>query len=123
MSWKGWYEQNGHRANMTIGQFKVKSNKISGKGSDEQGDFEFVGFYDSHNEVHFIKKYLGKHEVHYRGKREGQTISGTWTLEGGYSGPFFLYKEREWTGHYMQGGNPGEMKIESLKFRGGKVSG
>ena len=122
MSWKGWYEQNGARSKMVIGKFKVKDNKISGEGQDEVGKFVFAGLYDTANEVHFIKRYLGQHEVHYKGKREGQTISGTWSVMG-MSGTFYLYKEREWSGHYKQGGNANQMKIDSLKFRQGKITG
>ena len=120
--WKGWYEQDGQRSEMTIGKFKVKENKISGSGEDPNGKFEFIGFYGPDGTAHFVKQYKGAHQVKYEGKREGQTITGTWSLMG-MSGPFHLYKERKWAGHYVQNGSHEAMHIDSLKFKKGTVSG
>lgn len=120
--WKGWYEQDGSRQEMRIQKFKVKDSKISGKGHDAVGEFEILGYYTASGSVHFIKKYKGAHEVHYNGQRDKQTISGKWTLEA-YNGGFHLYKEREWQGHYSQGGSNHEVKIEALRFKSGKISG
>ena len=69
-----------------------------------------------------MKQYKGAHQVHYQGKREGQTISGQWSVQG-MTGNFFLYKEREWAGHYVQDGAHQEMKLGSLKIKGEKISG
>ncbi len=76
--WRGWYEQNGERHEMRIQKFKVKSHKISGEGSDVNGEFEIVGYYTSKNSIHFIKQYKGAHQVHYTGARLGQSMTGRW---------------------------------------------
>ena len=81
-----------------------------------------MGYYTDSGSVHFIKKYKGAHEVHYNGQKEKQTISGKWSLQG-HSGGFHLYKEREWHGHYSQGGSNHDMKLNSLRFKNGKISG
>ena len=53
--WKGWYEQNGNKHEMRLKKFKVKGNKIQGKGKDEVGEFEFMGFYTQDKNVQFVK--------------------------------------------------------------------
>ncbi len=120
--WRGWYEQNGTNHEMRLKKFKVKGNKIEGKGQDDHGKFFFTGFYTSENKVQFIKQYEGAHQVHYEGKREGQTLHGRWNLAG-MSGGFYLYKENEWDGHYVQQGVQHPMKFGSLKIKGDRISG
>ena len=39
------------------------------------------------------------------------------------NGNFYLFKEREWVGHYAQDGAQHEMKLGSLKIKGEKISG
>lgn len=39
------------------------------------------------------------------------------------NGNFYLFKEREWVGHYVQDGAQHEMKLGSLKIKGEKISG
>ena len=39
------------------------------------------------------------------------------------TGGFYLCKEREWAGHYVQDGNHQEMKLGSLKIKGDCIVG
>ena len=119
--WKGWYEQDGTRTEMRIQKFRIKDGIIKGKGHDSVGEFEIQGSYTD-SSVNFIKKYKGAHEVHYSGHKEKQTLTGKWNLQG-LQGNFHLIKEREWKGHYSQGGQNHEMLIDSLRFKNGKISG
>ncbi len=119
--WKGWYEQNGEKHEMRLKKFNVKGSKISGKGQDENGEFEFIGSYTADKQVKFVKQY-NAYQVHYEGVRAGQTLQGHWSVNG-LSGGFYLYKEREWVGHYVQDGNHQEMKLGSLKIKGEHITG
>ena len=120
--WKGWYQQGGFRHDMKISKFKVKGSKIEGKGADDEGHFEFIGFYGPDGHTRFIKQYEGKHQVAYEGRREGQTISGHWEVNG-MKDEFHIFKERKWAGHYNQHGVDHEMELASLKFKKGHISG
>ena len=78
--WKGWYEHNGTKTEMRLKKFNVKGNKISGKGHDEVGDFDVIGYYTAEKKVSFVKQYKGAHQVMYNGEKDGQSISGHWAL-------------------------------------------
>ena len=53
--WKGWYEQGGQKSEMRLKKFNVKGNKVQGKGSDQVGEFEIIGFYTTDKHVQFVK--------------------------------------------------------------------
>ena len=69
--WKGWYEQGGQKVEMRLKKFNVKGNKVQGKGKDEVGEFEMIGFYTADKQVQFVKQYKGAHQVHYAGSKAG----------------------------------------------------
>ena len=50
---------------------------IQGKGSDEVGEFLIQGTLDGQN-IKFVKQYIGKHRIFYRGNYQGNIIRGTW---------------------------------------------
>ena len=90
------------------------------------GEFEISGFYDGSNNVQFVKYYRGAHMVHYAGKRDGDVISGQWTIDGGNNGAFQLseHRKRQWEGYYQQYGVKHPMTFAYLEFEcGGKISG
>ncbi len=54
---------------------------IKGDGDDDVGRFLITGRYDeASRECHWTKRYLGAHDVYYRGFREGKGIWGTWEI-------------------------------------------
>ncbi len=121
--WRGWYEQFGERHEVRIQRLKVKDGRITGKGKDDVGKFDIIGFYSADGVVNFIKRYKGQHEVSYSGVREGQSITGKWNIHGEWNGTFQLYKERQWSGHYSQNGAQHEMIFEILRFKNDKITG
>ena len=63
---------------------------LSGTGTDDIGPFLIKGRYDSATtECYWTKTYVGRHDVFYRGFREGKGIWGTWEIaiqhHGGFS--------------------------------------
>ena len=64
---------------------------VSGDGSDDIGQFVLAGrFDDTNGECYWTKTYIGAHEVHYRGFREGKGIWGLWELPN-ESGGFHIW--------------------------------
>ncbi|MBL8794755.1 MAG: hypothetical protein JNM56_12680 [Planctomycetia bacterium] len=54
---------------------------MTGAGRDWAGNFVIQGRYDlASGECHWTKRYVGKHDVFYRGFNEGKGIWGTWEL-------------------------------------------
>src|SRR5215211_4015003 len=66
-------------------------HEVSGDGSDDVGQFVVTGRYDETNgECYWTKTYLGRHDVYYRGFREGKGIWGLWEFPG-ESGGFHIW--------------------------------
>jgi hypothetical protein len=67
---------------------EFKTGSISGEGADGIGEFVIDGGYSqSDGECWWIKTYIGRHSVEYRGFREEKGIWGTWTIrhtKGGF---------------------------------------
>ena len=60
---------------------RFSMGKMTGTGSDRVGNFDVDGKYElSDGKCEWIKKYVGKHSVDYRGFNEGKGIWGTWTI-------------------------------------------
>lgn len=65
---------------------------LTGQGRDWVGEFLIRGQYDLNDgSCHWVKSYLGKHDVFYKGYNEGKGIWGAWeiaaeteTLTGGF---------------------------------------
>lgn len=60
----------------------VKDGVVQGHGSDAVGEFHIFGH---HNEkkVKFIKQYIGKHSVEYKGHvHNGTKLTGKWEVSG-----------------------------------------
>jgi hypothetical protein len=63
-----------------------------GNGSDDVGRFLIKGRYDSqYRECHWTKRYIGAHDVFYRGFREGKGIWGTWEINIFGHGGFLIW--------------------------------
>lgn len=73
--------------------------KITGDGSDNVGAFSIKGTYDAASgECHWIKTYLGRHDVAYRGFREGKGIWGTWEIANDNHGGFHIWPKESGEG-------------------------
>jgi hypothetical protein len=54
---------------------------VSGHGSDDIGHFVVSGRFDgTKGECYWTKTYIGRHDVYYRGFRDGKGIWGLWEL-------------------------------------------
>jgi len=65
---------------------------VTGEGRDVVGRFTFGGEYDeATGEVRLVKQYIGKHQVLYVGRPDGEgSILGTWSIGEHCTGPFLL---------------------------------
>ena len=68
------------------------NGRITGEGNDNVGAFVIKGQYDAASaECHWVKTYLGGHDVFYRGFREGKGIWGTWEIRNDNRGGFHIW--------------------------------
>jgi hypothetical protein len=80
-------------------RLNFRSGTLTGEGRDWVGAFIVRGRYDlADGRCHWTKRYLGKHDVFYKGFNEGKGIWGTWEIpaEGGgvaYRGGFHIWPE------------------------------
>ncbi len=77
--WTGHWVQNGEIGEMQL-DIEIKSNKISGNGSDQAGIFTLDGNYDDQGSVEIIKIYTGAHTVVYTGLYKDNVINGDWKI-------------------------------------------
>jgi len=62
---------------------EFKNGVIAGGGADGIGFFVISGNYSGQTgESSWVKQYVGRHAVDYKGYREGKGIWGNWTLPG-----------------------------------------
>jgi hypothetical protein len=113
--WTGWFKQGGSRTDMYFKNFRIEMNgKIWGSGSDEVGQFQISGkMTPSNQRLTFHKKYQGAHTVVYKGKMEGNHISGGWEIPGNCSGKYQLRLDApRWTGAFWQNNQPTQMVLD-----------
>ena len=71
--------------------------RVTGSGTDYVGRFTVAGAYNlADGECKFLKQYVGKHAVEYRGFNEGKGIWGTWELHHlglTWTGGFHIWPE------------------------------
>jgi hypothetical protein len=78
---------------MRLGLIFTPDGKILGDGIDDIAPFTIDGVFDpATNLAHWTKSYIGMHRVEYRGRYDGRSISGDWTLAG-RSGGFQIWPE------------------------------
>jgi hypothetical protein len=81
--WIGFYvysraRQQRHRMDLGL---TFAAGRITGAGSDDLGKFIISGRFNAQNgHCHWAKRYLGSHDVYYKGFREGRGIWGTWEI-------------------------------------------
>jgi hypothetical protein len=60
---------------------QFRSGDMSGEGRDWVGPFVVRGQYDvADGRCHWQKRYVGRHDVYYKGFNEGKGIWGTWVI-------------------------------------------
>jgi hypothetical protein len=71
-----------------------RNGSLSGEGRDWVGLFVVRGRYDlADGKCYWTKRYLGKHDVFYRGYNEGKGIWGTWDIPRLGRGGFHIWPE------------------------------
>lgn len=86
--WFGFYTYHGYAKRFLMDLvLEFKDGKMTGEGADGIGPFVISGQYSRDNgECSWLKQYVGKHSVDYKGFREGKGIWGTWTVLPGKGG-------------------------------------
>lgn len=91
--WRGFYVYASHavRHRMEL-DLTFAHGAVRGDGSDGIGAFTIAGSYDDDSrEVHWRKRYVGRHTVLYRGFHEGKGIWGTWEIPANWTGGFKIW--------------------------------
>ncbi len=91
--WEGfWVQEEWGRQAMTPFTLRFTPGEVTGEGRDAIGRFRFTGQYDeSTGAVRMIKQYIGRHQVLYIGKPDGEgSIQGTWSMGKDWTGPFLI---------------------------------
>jgi hypothetical protein len=92
-TWEGfWYQEAFGRQPMTAFTLRFGKGLITGEGRDLVGRFTYAGEYDeATGEVRMVKQYVGRHQVVYVGRPDGEgCIAGTWSIPEDSKGPFLL---------------------------------
>ena len=72
-----------------------RGGTLSGEGGDWVGKFILTGRYSvADGRCHWTKRYLGRHDVFYKGYNEGKGIWGVWEIRtDGLRGGFHIWPE------------------------------
>jgi hypothetical protein len=90
--WTGFYNYRASDRHRMDLQLSFASGILIGDGSDDVGRFLIKGRYDAANgECHWTKAYIGRHDVFYKGFREGKGIWGTWEIGKRFHGGFHIW--------------------------------
>jgi hypothetical protein len=84
--WVGFYTYAGRTRKYLMDLIlEFKGGKMTGEGADGIGLFVISGAY-SEGECTWVKQYVGRHAVDYKGYREGKGIWGNWVVGAGKGG-------------------------------------
>jgi hypothetical protein len=73
-------------------RLSFSNGRIRGDGRDRVGAFTFTGSYDVRDgRCHWMKRYVGQHEVAYQGYNEGKGIWGVWEIPPRARGGFHIW--------------------------------
>ena len=93
--WTGFYNyspKDKHRMDLDL---TFAAGKLNGDGNDDVGRFNIHGQYDVKlRECWWTNTYPGRHDVFYRGYREGKGIWGTWEITPHHHGGFHIWPKR-----------------------------
>ncbi|HMP58556.1 MAG TPA: hypothetical protein PKD86_04315, partial [Gemmatales bacterium] len=71
-----------------------RQEQVTGEGRDRVGPFLISGRYQlSDGQCWFHKRYVGKHDVFYKGYNEGKGIWGVWEIPPFLRGGFHIWPE------------------------------
>lgn len=80
-------------------RLSFRNGAMTGEGRDWVGKFIIQGRYTlADGRCHWTKRYLGKHDVFYKGFNEGKGIWGTWEISHAadgqrWTGGFYIWPE------------------------------
>jgi hypothetical protein len=103
-AWTGFYLQKERpgRHWMEL-HLRFANGQIRGEGRDPIGNFLVRGLYSTDDgRCHWSKRYVGRHDVAYKGFNEGKGIWGTWEIPPYWHGGFHIWPEK-----YGSSGLPG----------------
>lgn len=95
--WRGYYlyAPGGRRHAMSL-ELAFTNGAVRGSGDDDVGAFTIRGGFDPAGvRVWWTKRYLGAHDVHYEGVRDGdggRVVYGGWSIAGDASGGFRIWR-------------------------------
>lgn len=91
--WTGFFLQRGLPGRQWMELRLTFSNgRIRGDGRDRIGAFTFTGRYDVRDgRCHWMKRYIGGHDVAYAGFNEGKGIWGVWDIPPSQRGGFHIW--------------------------------
>ncbi|HMO15561.1 MAG TPA: hypothetical protein PKD64_16020 [Pirellulaceae bacterium] len=114
--WKGFFLEK-HQPNRGWMHLYLvfDANTMKGEGTDYVGPWHILGHYDDSGQVQWTKRYLGKHQVHYRGQYSEKGIVGEWTIHNTLTGPFHIWPKsaREMDEYYLAN----EVSLEADQLR------
>ena len=93
--WTGFYLQQERPGKHWMElRLTFREGTMTGEGRDSLGQFLIRGRYSlDDGSCHFTKKYVGRHDVFYRGFNEGKGIWGTWEIPPLWKGGFQIWPE------------------------------
>lgn len=96
-------------------QLTFAQGQLSGNGSDDVGPFLIRGRYDTATcECYWTKSYVGRHDVFYRGFREGKGIWGTWEITIQFHGGFHIWPRGAGAGEEQAETEPVSEPVEAI---------
>ncbi len=113
--WVGFYNYSpGQRHRMQL-HLSFVNGVLTGDGMDDIGRFLIKGHYDAGTrECYWTKSYIGRHDVFYRGFREGKGIWGTWEITVFAHGGFHIWPRAQGEGETESESNEKEEPVEAV---------
>jgi hypothetical protein len=93
--WTGFFLQKSLPGKHTMElRLTFQNGAMTGEGRDRVGEFLVKGQYNlADGKCHWTKKYIGKHDVFYKGFNEGKGIWGVWEIGQVARGGFHIWPE------------------------------
>lgn len=98
--WAGFYlmPHTNNKRHPTELVLNFLNSRMWGEGQDQVGKFVIEGKYSlADGKAHWLKTYIGKHNVHYSGYNEGKGIWGLWEIPNNlginWKGGFHIWPE------------------------------
>ena len=104
--WNGFYiESHQERRGWMHQYLEFNDGELKGEGTDYVGPWTLQGKYDlSSLKCVWVKSYVGKHDVTYRGTINKTGITGVWDIRESITGSFHIWPQHltEFDSLYMQ---------------------